>query len=289
MPVAVVAIQVGQQGAGAVFLVPGAGASVAAFLALAECFGPDTTLYGLQPRGLDGSLPPHASVEEAAIEFVAAIRGTCPCGPYRIAGHSFGGWIAYEIALRLSALGEVVYPLVILDSEPPGFLAEKPPGLSAEQERLWALLRLIKLLEMNAGVDFRLGRAELELLDERQQMATLANAMKAAGMLPGASRIAVVENMFRTFAVNLTTYYVPAAPLRQDVILVLPEDEREYRDDEHRGPASREARWRENVPHLRATMAPGNHMTMLARPNVESIAQLLKSLWRPARHDAIAG
>jgi len=276
----VVPIQVGARGAGAAFLVPGAGATVSAFLSLAQCFGPDTTLYGLQPRGFDGALPPHATVEEAATEFVACIRKICPRGPYRIVGHSFGGWIAYEIGLRLAALGESLHSVIMLDSEPPGFLDEPPESLTPREERVWTLLRLCRLLEMSAGTKFNIDQDQLEVLAERQQLEALGQAMKAAGMLSPASRLAVVESMVRVFAVNLRTYYVPAAVVPGEVVLVFPEEQPD--DDPDEEPLDIEKRleqWRRHVPHLRTVSTPGNHMTMLDSPNVTTIGQLLNSLW----------
>ncbi|MEZ6117503.1 MAG: thioesterase domain-containing protein [Pirellulaceae bacterium] len=39
-----------------------------------------------------------------------------PCGPYRLAGWSFGGLVAYEMARQLKANGHEVSELVIIDS-----------------------------------------------------------------------------------------------------------------------------------------------------------------------------
>jgi len=276
----IVPIQVGTRGGGTAFLAPGAGATVSAFLGLAQCVGPETTLYGLQARGFDGVLPPHATVEAAAAEFVAAIRKVCPRGPYRIVGHSFGGWIAYEIGLRLAALGESLHSVIMLDSEPPGALDEPPASLTAREERVWVLLRLCRLLEMSAGTKFELDQDQLEALDERRQLEALAQVMKTAGMLSPASRLAVVESMVRVFAVNLRTFYIPAAIVPGEVVLVFPEEQPdEDPDEEPLDFAKRIELWRSHVPHLRTVSTPGNHMTMLDNPNVATIGQLLNTLW----------
>ena len=276
----VVPIQVGARAADTAFLVPGAGATVSAFLSLAQCFGPDTTLYGLQARGFDG-LAPHTTVEDAAAEFVVAIRKVCPRGPYRLVGHSFGGWIAYEIALRLVALGESLHSVVMLDSEPPGVLDAPPGPLTESEERIWVLLRLRRILQMATGERFKLDRSELETLDERQQLEALARAMKAAGMLSPAARTAVVESMVKVFTANLKTYYVPSAAVPGEVVLVFPEEESPDEDPEEEtlDLTERLERWTSHVPQLRAASTPGNHMTMLDNPNVASIGQLLISLW----------
>ena len=42
-----------------------------------------------------------------------------PTGPYLVAGHSFGGLVAYEMACRLVAEGDEVAGLIVVDSWPP--------------------------------------------------------------------------------------------------------------------------------------------------------------------------
>jgi thioesterase domain-containing protein/acyl carrier protein len=72
-------------------------------------------VFALQAAGLDGKEPPFGSVKAAADAYLTAIRGARPRGPYRLAGHSFGGLVAYEIACRLRDRGEAVH-LVLLDT-----------------------------------------------------------------------------------------------------------------------------------------------------------------------------
>jgi len=47
------------------------------------------------------------------------MRSVQPHGPYHLAGHSFGGLVALEMAHQLRAAGEQVALLAILDSYPP--------------------------------------------------------------------------------------------------------------------------------------------------------------------------
>jgi acetoacetyl-CoA synthetase len=51
-----------------------------------------------------------------AAAYVAAIREAQPSGPYALAGYSFGGLVAYEMARRLRAGGEQVELLALLDT-----------------------------------------------------------------------------------------------------------------------------------------------------------------------------
>ena len=59
-------------------------------------------------------------VEDLTLPMLEAIRRVQPSGPYRIAGYSFGGLLAYELASQLRACGDEVAWLGILDAAVPG-------------------------------------------------------------------------------------------------------------------------------------------------------------------------
>ena len=61
----------------------------------------DGPIFAIQPRGLDGVERPHRTVAEMAEYQVGVIRDTQPHGPYRLAGYSFGGLVAIEVARKL--------------------------------------------------------------------------------------------------------------------------------------------------------------------------------------------
>lgn len=73
-------------------------------------------IYGLQARGIDDGAPPHASIPEMAEAYVEAVRGLQHHGPYHLAGWSFGGVVAHEMAAQLEARGEEVGDLFLIDS-----------------------------------------------------------------------------------------------------------------------------------------------------------------------------
>jgi len=83
---------------------------------LAVAMRGDVPVYGLRARGLQGE-EPQSSVEEMAASYVEVIRSQQPHGPYRIAGHSFGGLLAFEIARLLTDQGEEIEWLGLIDAE----------------------------------------------------------------------------------------------------------------------------------------------------------------------------
>ncbi|HEX2807582.1 MAG TPA: thioesterase domain-containing protein, partial [Kineosporiaceae bacterium] len=79
----------------------------------------DQPSWALQSKALEGRALPDRSVQSVARRYIATMRKVQPKGPYQLAGHSFGGLVAMEMAHQLSAEGEQVALLAILDSFPP--------------------------------------------------------------------------------------------------------------------------------------------------------------------------
>ena len=101
------------------FIVAGGGGMGVAFVPWARRLGPDQPTWALQSPVLEGRGLPDRSVESLARRHVAALRKVQPTGPYQIAGHSFGGLVAFEIVQQLTAAGHEVRLLAVLDSFPP--------------------------------------------------------------------------------------------------------------------------------------------------------------------------
>ncbi|MDX3225622.1 non-ribosomal peptide synthetase [Streptomyces sp. ME19-01-6] len=86
---------------------PGVG-EVLVFVNLAKYFVGDRPFYALRARGFNEGERPFESFEEMVGTYVDAIRATQPHGPYAVAGYSYGGAVAFEIAKALEAQGERV-------------------------------------------------------------------------------------------------------------------------------------------------------------------------------------
>jgi len=98
------------------YMVHGAGLNVLLFNTLAANMSPDQPVYGLQAKGLDGIDEPLDNIEDIAAHYIAAIMEQNPSGPYALAGYSFGGIIAFEMARQLEALGKEVKMLAMFDT-----------------------------------------------------------------------------------------------------------------------------------------------------------------------------
>jgi amino acid adenylation domain-containing protein len=100
----------------ALFCVPGIHGSLWEFGKLGALLGPEWQVFGLQPVGLDGRTAPHSTIAEMAAHYIGEMRQVQPKGPYRLAGFSLGGAVAFEMARQLSDAGETVNFLALLDA-----------------------------------------------------------------------------------------------------------------------------------------------------------------------------
>jgi acetoacetyl-CoA synthetase len=100
------------------FIAHGLGGSVMELRLVANGIDTDRAVYGIEARGLDGNAEPFDSIEDMAQFYIEAIRQIQPRGPYLLAGFSFGGLVALEMAQLLSRRNETVQFLALLDSFP---------------------------------------------------------------------------------------------------------------------------------------------------------------------------
>ncbi len=98
------------------YIVHGANHHVLKFNELAQNLDKDQPVYGLQSRGLNGITEPHDSIFEMAEDYISEILASNPNGPYALAGFSYGGIVAYEMARQLRAKGKEVTTLAQFDT-----------------------------------------------------------------------------------------------------------------------------------------------------------------------------
>ena len=70
----------------------------------------------MQAKGLNGVDKPYDKIEDMAAHYISEIIQVDPIGPYALAGYSFGGIIAYEMARQLKAQGRHTKTLALFDT-----------------------------------------------------------------------------------------------------------------------------------------------------------------------------
>jgi thioesterase domain-containing protein len=238
--------------------VPGGYGNVLFLRHLAHRLGPERPLYSLQStRSASGLRRYYREVGEVAPAYLAEIRRAQPHGPYALAGYSFGGYVALEMAHLLRAAGEDVSLLIMLDTYPPG-----PRRKATPLERL------------------RLHMGNLRALGPRGWPGYLAGRVRS--VLLTSTRLPLVRSALR--AVN----YVPTEPMVASRIARLGYNPLPY-------PGSMVViRARRREPHVRWDPmdrwpryvtgglifldVEGSHGTILHEPNVQQVADHIRTL-----------
>jgi aspartate racemase len=237
------------------FLIHGAGGTVIVYRELARNLGNDQPVYGLQAQGLDGKQSCLTRVEDMAAHYLEAIRTIQPQGPYLLGGLSFGGTVAFEMARQLQAKGEQVALLALLDTFP----GKYEPATSL----------LLKLGKMPA-------REQFDYIQRKTgQYARNWKRRMDRMFLPQA-----LKNVRRGIH-EAGTRYSPT-PYSGDITL--------FRASEKslRGVNDEFAGWRELATgDLEVVEIPGGHVSMLAEPQVRTLAQQLKARLESAQAEPL--
>ena len=99
------------------YIVCGEGGTALRFKPFAELLDSDQPVYALQlPVDTNELKNIPGSIEEIAKLFIEEILVNNPAGPYALAGHCLGGFIAFEIARQFKEVGKKVHLLSMFDT-----------------------------------------------------------------------------------------------------------------------------------------------------------------------------
>ncbi|WAK04165.1 amino acid adenylation domain-containing protein [Methylobacter sp. YRD-M1] len=260
-----VALQSGSFAMAPLFCVPGAGGSVSAFTDLTLALGASRPVYGLQPRGLDGEIVPHASVPAAAKAYLRAIQSLYPEGPLHLIGHSFGGWVVFEMALQLAKSGRHVASLTLVDTEAP----HEPDSPVQEYTETEVLMKLVEIYEQSIDASLAIQAADLDGLDGDACLKLLHQRLVGVGLMPKQSQPEMLTGTFRTFGTALRTRYCPEHHYTGPLRLVLTQADQ----SDHEAVI---AKWQYWVNDLKYWQSEGNHMTVIKAPYINALADWLE-------------
>nr|WP_282601189.1 non-ribosomal peptide synthetase [Ralstonia pseudosolanacearum] len=264
-----------------VVCIPGAGDGVVRFMHLAEALGGARPLYGMQPRGVDGWRVPHSTVEAAAAAYVRALDAGQVARGIHLIGHSFGGWVALEMALQLQAAGRTVASLTLLDCEAPG---SEAGWLGRTYTATAVLAKFVEAVELALGRSLGIDPAQLHAADEAEQWRLIHAGMVGAGLIPRRSQPGMLRGPIRTFGTALRTPYRPGRLYTGPVRLVLADDPALSHEANEREQCRTVSELRGWAPDLVAWRSPGNHFSLLTPPDVQQVA----AWWEGLRAEEVA-
>jgi FkbH-like protein len=98
------------------FLLPGIGGHAMSYRKIANWLPTRQPVYGIEMRPDRPENQTPRTLEQIATEFLDRIRRVQPSGTFFLAGWSFGGAMAFEVARQLKAMGESIGAVVLFDT-----------------------------------------------------------------------------------------------------------------------------------------------------------------------------
>ena len=176
------------------FCIHGGTGEASYYAKLSARLGGLASVYAIQYPGL-ASEPAHfASLPELARQYIHLIQQVQPNGPYRLLGWSFGGLAAYEIARQLTAAGQEVSFLCMLDA----LIAtgEPPKERWSDAQALFYMLKIHDLVR-DAEEAAELERSAASMADGQPLLQRALEHLKQRQVYPDSAR---VEDLARNLA-----------------------------------------------------------------------------------------
>jgi len=244
------------------FCVHPVGGNVLCYADLAREMGKDRPFYGLQSPVPDPESREFLDIAGMAAVYIEEIRKVQPAGPYLLGGWSMGGLIAFEMARQLAGQGEATELLAMIDTHPPS---------AARKVDAPMLARFAADIGRVLGIELRgLAKQFLEL-GEQEQWRLLMETLIQQGVLERKTAQRQLTDMFNVFTQNslaFESYSMPKMPQRVTL----------FRASQAEAPEQLASEWEEwTGQKVELLMAPGDHYSMMQKPNVSRLADLLKS------------
>jgi acyl-CoA synthetase (AMP-forming)/AMP-acid ligase II/thioesterase domain-containing protein/acyl carrier protein len=228
------------------FCVHGLGGHILRFYYLAHALPAGRPFYGLQSLGLDGRHAPQRTIEAMATHYLQEIQSVQPQGPYLLGGFSAGGFIALEMARRLTQQGQPVGLVALFDTS-----ANHAPGYR-------------RSVSWRTAIRARLGSLGQKVFAGEEQRDDGETADEV--ILPDPEREPIIKQVVAANRAALAQYLPRPYPVKIALFKAL----------ERAG--SRDYGWRELAPcGLEVYELPGRHTTILKEPHVQLLAGRLKA------------
>lgn len=247
------------------FFVHAVGGHLLSYTELARHFSKDRPLHAFELTKITGN----PSIRDLAAYYVSVLRKKQPQGPYHLGGWSLGGVLAQEMARQLKSAGETLGMVALVDS----WVRFDELLASTHRETRHAV---IYASELNGryNVDFFVSHEELVVLDYEEKYQLIMERFQK--QMPISSQFE--RDMLRQIY-DVTGYFIEGTydyeikPYDGDLCVFIaeqvPPDSKEL--------ANEGLGWADHaVRPLTLERVPGNHVTMLHRPQVHALIDALE-------------
>ncbi len=260
------------------YLIHGVGGTLLFYKDLIGHLPEDQPIYGLQAAGLEANQPVHDRVERMAAHYIREIQEIQPNGPYHLAGASFGGEIAYEMACQLTEQGQTIGTLALLDTYQKSSVAALPRRVR------WRTVLL--RIRYNASILLR-GAPLSSYVAAKSRTLRRRFRSRVYRQLPAHVRDSVPIHFQKVMESNrvASQFYRPRKYSGVIHLFRCRDRAIDYGLAEDYG-------WREWAHRVVVCETPGDHVTFLTEPHAKSLANKLDACLResnePWRGEAVA-
>jgi thioesterase domain-containing protein/aryl carrier-like protein len=271
-----------------IFCVHPLGGGVGAYRDLARHLGSDQPFHALQAK--EFSEPPTVrdaadSIEQMAARYVDAIRAIQPRGPICLAGWSFGGAVAYEMARQLEGAGLFVNLVALLDSRPG---SERIEEIDEGSILYWAAAELAVRVGKTMPVTWQ----DLHRVDPADRRTYLAEKLRPITMVNADAGLQMADPLMKWIRIRerMWKQYRPG-PCSAPIVMFRASEADDGIDAASMPEALEPARGWEAIAHapVHVEWIPGSHLTLVTEPHVRVLAARLAAwIGRVADRPSIA-
>jgi len=255
------------------FLIHPIGGEVQYAVDLARHLDANQPVYALAASGVAVGETPHTSIREMAACYLKQIRQVQACGPYKLAGWSLGGMIAYDLAHQLRSDGENVRFVGLIDTGSSRSLRAQRHAEHVFEERIFELdacsALLHWLVDLHPDIaDARQHTAyeELMTLMERKDVDAMITTCQRESLLPAHLDMALVRRMLAVYQAGANAAETYDAP-KMDAPVTYFAAERGEGEDLTSG-------WQDLLgQRLEVVRIGGSHHTIVKPPHIEKLAR----------------
>ncbi|GAA2654990.1 MULTISPECIES: thioesterase domain-containing protein [Streptomyces] len=237
------------------FCVHAVSGSAYSYAGLSRLLDEGRPVYGFEAPGFDNDRTPVRSLPALADEYTEILRAFRPSGEYRLMGWSLGGLLAHEMAKRLTAAGEKVANLIMVDSGLP-VVMPLPPERDI----------LIRFIRDMMGLEEAPSELRKLFADWPADVApdVVFEAVEESGLLPEEFDAYLLGGQYDVFRAHLEGFYSIDVTGGYDGPAVHVMADQSVAED---------MRWKRLMPGLREHTIPGTHHSIW---NAESLPTLTR-------------